>query len=367
VTGDRGHLSDRWLLGRLDETVAAVRSAWDAYDVTTGTRAIGQFVVDDLSNWWVRLNRPRLWNPGGDADPAALATLHEALTTAARLLAPAAPFLPDHVHRALSGSSVHLAAFPGDQGRAEPKLARAMDAVRRLASLARGAREAVAIKVRQPLPRLVAAIPGDVDRALFEALTPLLLAEVNVKRVEVVTRGTDLVTLDAKPNFRALGKRFGKDTPAVAAAIVALPGAEVARYEAGEQVEVTVNGARHALEPGDLTVQRQAKGDLVVESDGVVLAALDPALDEPLRQEGLARELVSRVQRLRKDLGLHVADRIELRVGGAPALRQAVEGHRSYISGETLAPTVTWDDAPANATELDLDGVPALVAVRRTN
>jgi isoleucyl-tRNA synthetase len=362
-------LADRWLLGRLDEVVRAVHAAWDDYDVTGGTRAIVGFVVDDLSNWWVRLNRSRFWVPGGTADPAALATLHQALAVTARLLAPAAPFLADLLHRSLTGSSVHLAAFPEPvPAAADPKLTRAMDVVRRLASLARSARETVSLRVRQPLGRMLAAIPPDVDRSSFQALVPLLMAEVNVKRVELVDSGTDLVSLAAKPSFRALGKRFGKATPLAAEAIRALPGAAVARFEAGERVEIEVQGQRHAVERDDLVVLRHARGDVVVETDGEVFAGIDPTLTDELRQEGLAREVVSRVQRLRKDAGYRVSDRIELWVDGDEPVRRAARLHAEYIAGETLAHAVAVEGSAPNADvvqDLELDGLKARIAVRR--
>jgi len=361
--------ADRWLLGRLARTVRLVRQAWEGYDVTAGTRAILAFLVDDLSNWWVRLNRARFWVPGGTADPAALATLHDVLAVSARLLAPAAPFLSDAVHRALLGGSVHLAPFPVPlPGIEDATLDRAMDVVRRLASLARSAREDVGIRVRQPLARLLAAIPGDVDRATFQGLQPLLEAEVNVKRVELVTSGTDLVTLEARPSFRALGKRFGPATPEAAEAIRRLPGELVARFEAGEPVSIVVRGARERLQPDDLTVQRHARGDVIVRSDGEVVVALDPALTDALRQEGLAREVVSRVQRMRRDAGYQVSDRIELSVGGDPPVQEATRRHADYIAGETLARALTvGDGAPAAdlVQEVDLDGLRARLAVRR--
>jgi isoleucyl-tRNA synthetase len=360
---------DRWLLGRLAQTIRAVTRAWEAYDVTAGTRALLAFVVDDLSNWWVRLSRARFWVPGGSADRAALATLSDVLSVTARLLAPAAPFLSDALHRSVAGSSVHLAPFPVADERAEDAgLDRAMEAVRRLASLARSAREDVGIRVRQPLARMVAAVPADVDRATLGTLLPLLVAEVNVKRVELVTRGTDLVTLEARPSFRALGKRFGPATPAAAEAIRRLPGESVARFEAGEAVAIEVQGVVHQLQSDDLTVHRHARGAMVVRSDGPVVAAIDPALNDELRQEGLAREMVSRLQRLRRDAGYRVSDRIEVWVGGDAPVVQAVRRHAEYIAGETLARRLTVaDDAPAAdlVQQVDLDGVTARLAVRR--
>ena len=181
--------------------------------------------------------------------------------------------------------------------------------------------------------------------------------------------GTDLVTLDARPSFRALGKWFGKATPAAAAAIRALPADAVARFEAGAPVEIEVNGERHPLLAGDLEIHRQARGDVVVRADGGVVAALDPTLTDELRQEGLAREVVSRVQRLRRDAGYRVTDRIELWVVGDRPVEEATRRHAGYIAGETLALALNvGQEAPAAdlVQELDVDGHRARVAARRT-
>jgi isoleucyl-tRNA synthetase len=325
-------LADRWLLGRLDATVAAVRAGFDDYDVTTGVRALTEFVVDDLSNWWVRLNRGRFWAPGRDADPSAVATMHEALVTVARLLAPSAPFASDWLHRALTGTSVHLAAFPVDGGRLDPALDRAMDAIRRLASLGRAARETAGLKVRQPLATIRVAVPTEVRGAEFDALIPLLQGETNVKRVEIVTSDADLVRLRGKPNFRTLGKRFGADVKAVAASVARLTPEHLRALEQGESVT-----AEHTLLPEDVTIEREVVTDWPVASAGPFVVALDPAVSPALAQEGLARELVSRIQRLRKEAGFAVSARIELSLTGDAALLDAARGHAEYIAGETLA------------------------------
>ncbi|HEV2752033.1 MAG TPA: isoleucine--tRNA ligase, partial [Gemmatimonadales bacterium] len=212
-------LADRWVLARLDEVVATTREAWNAYDVTAGVRAVMSFVVDDVSNWYVRINRPRFWAPDRAADPAALATLYEVLVTAARLLAPAAPFIADWLHRALTGTSVHLAPFPADQGRREPELLDAMAAQRRLVSLARAARETRKLNVRQPVARVQVAVPAAVKGPPFADLLDILAAEVNAKAVEVAGSDHDLVRLKGKPVYSSLGKRYGKDTPRAAAAV----------------------------------------------------------------------------------------------------------------------------------------------------
>src|SRR6267154_2766586 len=225
--------ADRWLLARLDEVIASVRQSWSAYDATAGVRAIMDFVGEDLSRWYIRRNRPRFWAPDRATDPIALETLHEALVAAVRMLAPAAPFISDWVHRALTGTSVHLAPFPVDRGHREPELLAAMGTVRRLASLARAARESRNLRVRQPLARMQLAVPAAAQGPALSDLLDILAAEVNVKSVQVVASDHDLVRLGAQANFRTLGKRYGKDTPRAAAAVADLSAADLQTLEQG--------------------------------------------------------------------------------------------------------------------------------------
>ncbi|HET9603058.1 MAG TPA: isoleucine--tRNA ligase, partial [Gemmatimonadales bacterium] len=343
--------ADRWIRSRLAATVATVRGAWDAYDVTTGTRAIMDFVVDDLSNWYVRTNRARFWAPDRDPDAAAVATLHASLVTVARLLAPAAPFASDWLHRALTGTSVHLASFPEPTERDEA-LERAMDAVRRLATLARAAREAGDLRVRQPLARMQVAVPAAVRGEDYDALLSLLASEVNVKQVQVVESDTDLVRLRAKPNFRALGKRFGKRTPEVAKAVAALEADALRSLETGSAATLQLGGETLTVEPDDVTVEREVASDWLVQSAGPYVAALDPVLDDGLRAEGLAREMVNRVQRLRKEAGLEYTSRIALYVDGDDAVLDALRPHAGTIGEETLARQL---DFGARAPKPDLE------------
>jgi len=225
---------DRWLLSRLDAVATVVRAAWTGYDVTAGARAIMDFCDSELSNWYVRVNRRRFWAPDAEPDPAALATLHEALVVVTRLLAPAAPFVSDAIHRCLTGTSVHLARFPEAGGHADPSLDEAMAAIRELASLARAAREAAGLRVRQPLARMRVAVPESVRGAAFDAFLPVLAAEVNVRDLQVVASDEELVRLEAKPNYRNLGKVHGRDTPLAARASGHLPAEDLRRLERGE-------------------------------------------------------------------------------------------------------------------------------------
>jgi len=330
-------LVDRWLDSRLNATIAHVTEAWAGYDVTAGVRAIMEFVVDDLSNWYVRINRNRFWAPDAEADPVALDTLYRALVAVSRMLAPAAPFVADWLHRALVGTSVHLARFPVPGTERDQALELAMDAARRLVSLARAGREDANLKVRQPVARLQVAVPREVPRETFRTLFPLIQREINVKVVELVDSDTDLVRLQAKPNFRSLGKRFGKRTPAVAQAAARLVPEQLRALEEGGSVILEVDGEPIEYLSEDVTVERVVTSDWVVQSDGPYVAALDPELTDDLRQEGMAREVVHRVQRLRKEAGYDYTTRIAIALDGAEEVLAAVAGHSEFVAGETLA------------------------------
>jgi isoleucyl-tRNA synthetase len=365
---DQRPLVDRWLLSRLDATVETVSAAWGGYDVTAGVRAIMDFVVDDVSQWYVRVNRTRFWAPDTVADPAALATLHEALTTVSRLLAPAAPFMSDWLHQALAGTSAHLARFPVPQARRSAELEAAMDAVRRLASLARAAREERNIRVRQPLGRMQVAVPAAVRGPMLNELLELLRLEVNVKEVQVVASDTDLVRLRPKPNFRTLGKRYGKRTPAVAAAASSLTPGQLRGLEDGSPATLELEGEPVTYLPEDVAVEREVATDWLVQSSGAFVAALDPRLDEGLRREGLAREVVNRVQRIRKEAGYVYSDRITLWIDGDGPVLDAVRAHAPFIRGETLARqlnVVARAPAPDLEQKVDIDGHGVVVGVQR--
>ena len=363
VPYEKRPLVDRWLLARLDELVAEVRRAWGGYDVTAGVRAILDFVTEDLSRWYVRRNRPRFWAPDRATDPLALEAIHEALTGAARLLAPAAPFLSDWLHRALNGTSVHLAPFPVDRGRRDQALMDAMAAVRRLASLAHAGRQDKGLNVRQPLARLQVAVPAAVKGPALADLLDILASEVNVKTVEVVESDHDLVRLAGKGNFRSLGRRFAKDTPRVVEAIAGLAREQLQALERGE----TIRAGEWDVTPEDVTITREVTSDWLVQSDGPYVVALDPHLTPDLEQEGLAREVVNRVQRLRKDAGYDYTTRIELGIAGDADVVAACEAYQEFIAGETLARKIVFGPLPEPDVhrDVDIDARTVTLAVRR--
>ncbi len=363
--------ADRWVLGRLDATVQAVTTAWSRYEPTAGVRALMDFVVDDLSNWYVRISRDRFWAPEGEADTAAVATLRECLVAVSRMLAPAAPFASDWLHRSLAESSVHLAGWPespATPGREEAELAVAMDAIRRLASLARAARETGKLKVRQPLGRMQVAVPVAARGVAFERLLPILKSEVNVKQIDIAESDTNLVRLKGKANFRSLGKRYGKETPVAAKAVEQLTAEQLRALESGVQASLRVNGTEVVYFPEDVTVEREVATSWLVASDGPFVAALDPAIDAALAAEGLAREVISQIQRLRREAGYDVSDRIALGIEGPEAIAGAARTHREFIMTETLARHLDVGAGIADADlrqAVDVDGHDVTFSMRR--
>jgi isoleucyl-tRNA synthetase len=344
------------------------------YQLTHAARAIGEFIIEDLSNWYVRRSRDRFWGSADRADTrAAFATLHQALVTVSRLMAPLAPFLPDWLHRALlgDGDSVHVAEYPTvDEDALDTALERGMEAVRTLSTLGRAAREEVGIRVRQPLGTVYAVIPSGIETT--DDLLAILRDELNVKAVEFMHGAEELVTFTARPNFKALGARLGKLTPRVADAIRALPSDRIAAFRRGEGASVEVDGQEVPLAEGDFEVIQNAQGDFVIETEAGFTLALDPALTPELRAEGLAREIVSRVQKLRKDTGLEVSDRIRLGVFGDDVdLGDAMRLFGEMVRAETLAVELETGSATDYAgyetdREVDLDGITAVLALART-
>ena len=359
---------DRWLSSRVAGVVRDVNTAWSNFDVTSGTRALMDFCDSELSQWYVRLNRSRFWAPDAEADSAAVATLYDALVTVARLLAPAAPFVSDAIHRRLTGTSVHLATFPDERVDRHPDLDDAMATVRRLASMTRNVRDSAALRTRQPLAELRVAVPATVTGPAFDACLELLAHEVNVKAVTVVASDAELVTLKGKPNFRSLGKVYGKQTPQAAAAAQQLAPAQLMDLESGMTVTLTGDGTTFEYRPEDVVVERQVATDWPVRAEGALVVALNPEISTDLRQEGLARELVNRVQRLRKDAGYDYTTRIALAIAGTEDVLAAARAYDTFIAGETLARRFEIGDElsdPEVRQAVDLDGRRAVVTLVR--
>jgi isoleucyl-tRNA synthetase len=300
----------------------------------------------------VRRSRPRFWKA---SDARAHATLHECLVTTAELLAPFCPFLADELHVALTGGdSVHLADWPADRGRHDPALAASMAAARRLVAVGRSARTDAKAKVRQPLARAMVLHPGV---ELSDEIAAEIRSELNVKVLEQIDTLSGLLTWSVVPNFRALGPRLGPRVNAVKAALAEADGSAL-KAALDEQGWVEVAGER--LEAGDVEVRAQRHESLALAEDDGWAVALDLELDEALRVEGVARELVRALNDARKAAGLAIADRVAVRLhGGAPRVAAALEAHGAWIAAEVLAVEVDLEAGDAGAggsIELDVDG-----------
>lgn len=336
-------LLDRWLLSRLHGVVEQISSDLDGYQLTRAYRLLGDFLNEDLSNWYVRRARSRFWGTEGGLQSdgrAAFRTLHEALVTVAQLAAPVVPFTADWLHRALlDGDSVHRAAFPQPDGRLRDlELEEEMAGVRAMVSLGRAAREEVRIRVRQPLSILHAVLPGRRPRPEVLAV---LKGELNVREVRFLDSAEGLVTLSARPDFRKLGPRFQGQSQQAAEALRGLSTPALRALRAGEQVEIDVGGTAVPVDLDWIEITESAEGDLVVRAEDGVLVALDPTLTPELLREGMARELVNRIQRLRKEAGLEITHRIHLFIHGDAAVEEAARAHETFIASETLALSLT--------------------------
>jgi isoleucyl-tRNA synthetase len=322
------------------------------YDLAGACRQVERFVVDELSNWYIRRNRRRFWKGGDDGDAqAAFATLHEALRTTALLVAPFAPFLAELLWRRLGGAgSVHRALLPEpDAALVDERLEESMRDVERVVEMGRALRERAGIKIRQPL-RAIHVRSSDA-LALELLATPfatgLVLDELNVKAWgSLESDDGKLCSLRAKPAFRVLGKKVGPLMKVAAAAIGALGPEDVARLRAGGSLWLALDGREVEIGPDDVEIVVETAADFDVEADGRFVVFLDTELDEALLAEGLAREVVNRVNGLRKERGLAVEDRIRLRLdaGGDGPLADALSRYRDLIASETLATVVEASD-----------------------
>jgi isoleucyl-tRNA synthetase len=358
---------DRWALSRTASTAELVAARLDAYDATTAGRAIAA-LVEDLSNWYVRRSRRRFW----DGDPAAFRTLRTCLLTAAKLLAPLCPFVADEIYDNLDGGleSVHLCDFPTAEevGARDAGLEQAMALARETVRLGLGARGKAKIKVRQPLAEAIVVADGR-EREAIERLADVVREELNVKRVRFVAAADELGSYEVKANYRTLGPLFGKDMPLAAAAIAALDPAHVAAtLREGGEIGLSVDGREHTLTAEDLILTMRAPDGYSVEREGAHAVALDLTIDDELRREGYAREIVHAAQNARKSAGLRVEDRIELALDGEEALMEAAQAHRDYVAGETLALALSLgESAPASdySEQAEIDGLPLTISLSR--
>lgn len=334
---------DRWIISKLNALVEEYEKQMDAYDVTKAARAVSDFTIDQLSNWYVRRSRRRFWKSEMNKEKlSAYQTLYECLVTVAKLTSPFAPFIAEEIYRNLNTvtkkenyESVHLADFPTITYR-EPELEEKMDVAQKVVYLTRAIRAKNNLKVRQPLKRMMVVVEKEKRDALGK-MKDVILDEVNIKELVVLDDDSEIVNKTAKANFKSIGPKFGKKVKAVAELIKNFGKDEIKKLESGENIEVEVDGEKLSITKDDVEIMSHQIEGWVVESEEGVTVAIDTELNEKLIEEGLAREFVNRVQNMRKDAGFDVTDKINISFTGNSELVKAINNFSDYISNETLA------------------------------
>ena len=348
-------LSDRWVISALNSLVADVTEAFNDYEPTRAGRAIQDFVSDKLSNWYVRLNRSRFWN----GDVAANQTLYSCLDVVSRLMAPIAPFFADQLYLDLheGETSVHLAKFPvAEMSFVNKDLETVMDYAMNITSIVLALRKKVNIKVRQPLQKVILPIMDKKIREGIISLQDIIKNETNIKEIDFVDDSSEMpVVKKAKCNFRVMGKKFGKQMKAVAALVEAVGTEDINAFEKSGQMQLTLDGQAITIEPEDVSILCEDIPGWQVANEGIFTVALDIQISEELRKEGMARELVNRLQNLRKSSGLEITDRIKVVMAHCDQLDEAVASFKEYICGQVLATELAITDNVADSVELEFD------------
>jgi len=357
---------DRWIISLLNTLIKEVKAEYENYEPTRAARLIQDFVTEYLSNWYVRLNRKRYWGGEFDTDKrAAYQTLYTCLETVSMLAAPVAPFYMDKLFNDLNqvsgrhkDESVHLSSFPDyDSSLIDTALEKRMDVAQKLSSMILGLRRKVNIKVRQPLNRIMVPVSDPAFREQVEAVKTLVLNEVNVKEIEYISDTTGILVKRIKPNFKTLGPRFGKLMKELSGAINAMDQDQIAAFEKAQVYEIEAGGERVQLELEDVEIISEDIPGWLVANEGNITVALDINISEELRQEGMARELINRIQNIRKESGFDVTDKIDVQIEKHELLSSAVEAHGKYIGSQTLARSVSLADKLENkgCKRIDID------------
>jgi isoleucyl-tRNA synthetase len=366
---------DRWIISLLNSLVKEVGKCYEDYDLTRAGRAIQDFVTENLSNWYVRLNRKRYWGGEYDKDKiAAYQTLYTCLETVSRLAAPIAPFYMDMLFRDLNMTtgkhkedSVHLVLFPGyDDNLIDKDLEERMDIAQRISSMILGLRRKVSIKVRQPLAKVLIPLPDKSFRKKFEAVKDLVLTEVNVKEAEYIEDTSSVLVKKIKPNFKTLGPRYGRMMKEISNAIKEITQQEIASFEANGSHSLNIDGQQISITTDDVEIISEDIPGWEVANEGKLTVALDVTVTDELRYEGIAREFVNRIQNIRKENGYDVTDKIRVQIEDHKFVREAVKRHAKYIGSQTLATEVTLTSTPGDtAREVEIDEAVVKVLVSK--
>ncbi len=367
---------DRWILSELNSLIDRVDQFYNDYEPTKAARAISDFVQESLSNWYVRLCRRRFWKGSYETDKiAAYQTLYTCLVEVSKLMAPIAPFYADHLYKDLNKNtlkerfeSVHLADFPVvNTAMIDPSLEQKMQKAKTISSLVLSLRKKEKIKVRQPLQKVMIPVLSLAEEKEIEAISDLIKSEVNVKEVVIIDDASDILVKEIKPNFKTLGPKFGADLKAIVTQINLFGKAEIQTLEQNGSISLEINQKNITLGPSDVVISSKDVAGWLVASEGGLTVALDITLTEELQLEGMARELVNRVQNLRKDSGFEVTDTIELNIQSQAQLERAVDAHMTYIKAETLATKVSMVEKIESGIEIEFDSIHSQIEIKKND
>jgi isoleucyl-tRNA synthetase len=367
---------DRWILSELNTLIKKVDEYYSDYEPTRATRAIQEFVIDNLSNWHVRLSRRRFWKGEYTTDKiSAYQTLYTVLENIALLSAPVAPFFMDRLYKDLNevsgksqAESVHLADFPqANESLIDPELEVRTQLAQTATSMILSLRKAAGIKVRQPLKKVIIPVLNESMRTRLESVSELLMQEVNVKEIELLSaeKAAELLVKKLNPNFKIHGPKFGSEMTAISQATARLSNQEISRLESEGKINLNLGDRTVELETEDFEINIQDIPGWTVATNGSVTVALDLTLSDELISEGMARELVNRIQNLRKDKGFELTDRIELRVKNDKELVVAINENKDYICSETLTDKILIVEAPVGGTEIEINDLITEISISK--
>lgn len=365
---------DQWILSELNTLVNIVDSAYADYEPTKAARAISDFVQENLSNWFVRLSRRRFWKGEYQEDKiSAYQTLYQCLVVTAKLMAPIAPFFADQLYKDLNAvtqkedfESVHLANFPEfDSQAVNQTLEEKMQTAQKVSSLVLSIRQKEKIKVRQPLKRVMIPVLNAHQKETLESVSELIKSEVNVKGIELMDDASDILVKQIKPNFKVLGPKFGKEMKQIAGVVSKFSQEDIAKIEQEGEISVQLDTKTIILQLTDVEITSQDIEGWLVANSGPLTVALDVTIDEELKKEGVARELVNRIQNLRKESGLEVTDQIELKVQKDGYVEEAITSNEHYLKSETLTANLMLVDNLDEGIAVDFDNVNTKLFIKK--
>lgn len=364
---------DRWILSLLNSLILEVTEAYEKYEPTRAGRAIQDFVIENLSNWYVRLSRKRYWGGEFTKDKlSAYQTLYTCLETVALLSAPIAPFYMEQVFGDLNSvtgkhpGSVHLAKFPAaDTKLIDKTLEDKMRLAQQISSMVLGLRRKVQIRVRQPLSRVMIPLMSEGMQEQIEAVKNIILSEINVKGIEYITDTTGVLVKKIKPNFKTLGPKYGKYMKQISAAFAGMNQSDIFRFEKTGEYNLAIDGENITLSPEDAEIMSEDIPGWLVANEGKVTVALDINITQPLKEEGIAREFINRIQNLRKESDFDVTDKIILYIGKHPETDSAVENFSQYIASQVLAEKIELADRLENGKEVEIDEIKTSIKIEK--